>query len=48
MAELNQRVKINGEEYELKGNVDFSNLTINKIGTNVPDSGGTTSRPNES
>ena len=29
---ISQRVKIDGIEYELKGNVDFSNMTIKKLG----------------
>jgi len=35
-ANLNQRVLINGVEYELKGKVDFSDLTITKTGTVPP------------
>ena len=32
MAELVQKVKIDGIEYELKGKIDFSNMTIKKLG----------------
>lgn len=35
-ANLLQKVLINGVEYELKGKVDFSDLTITKTGTTVP------------
>src|SRR5207344_931771 len=34
---LSQKVLINGDEYELKGNVDFSNLTIKLVGVDTPD-----------
>lgn len=37
MAQFNEIVTINGEEYDLKGNVDFSNITITKSGIDVPD-----------
>jgi hypothetical protein len=38
MAQFNEIVTINGEEYDLKGNVDFSNITITKSGDdNIPD-----------
>src|SRR5688572_7693168 len=35
-ANLLQKVLINGVEYELKGKVDFSELTITKTGTDIP------------
>jgi len=37
MAEFKQKITIDGDEYELAGNVDFSNLTIKTTEINEPD-----------
>jgi hypothetical protein len=37
MAEFKQKITIDGDEYELAGNVDFSNLTIKTTDINEPD-----------
>jgi hypothetical protein len=37
MANISQKVIIDGIEYELKGKVDFTNMTIKKVNDNVPD-----------
>ena len=36
-ANLRQEVTIDGVKYLLEGNVDFSNMTIKKLGGDVPD-----------
>lgn len=37
MKQISEKVTINGEEYELEGNIDFSNISITKVDSNVPD-----------